>query len=300
MHLNDTNTYTMKIANALKLTTLLVLAGATTYAQEADSTGLPGDHFSLSGALEMFKKAESPEEFERMINTQDNNVNNLDLNGDGDIDYIKVIDRNEADAHVFILQATVSETENQDVAVIEMQKEGDEKASLQIIGDEDIYGEALILEPVSQRDESPTQAKSANTNVNVNVWTWPMVRYVYTPSYRVWVSPYGWRVRPTWWRPWRPVRYHVFYPYRAPYRTSYVVVNRPTITRAHRIYAPARTTSVTVRTRNQASVTRYRAGRATRTTVVTNGKGDVKAVKRTTVKGKRGTTRKTTRVRRVN
>jgi hypothetical protein len=36
-----------------------------------DSTGVPGDNFSLEGALEMFRKAESPEEFEKMINTED-------------------------------------------------------------------------------------------------------------------------------------------------------------------------------------------------------------------------------------
>lgn len=266
-------------------------------AQEADSTGLPGDNFSLSGALEMFKKAETPEAFEKMINTQDNNVNNLDLNGDGDIDYIKVIDKSEGDAHAFILQATVSENENQDIAVIEMDKEGEDKANLQIIGDEDIYGEPLILEPVSQKVEQQSQKQTA-TNVNVNVWAWPMVRYVYGPSYTVWVSPYGWRVRPVWWRPWRPVRYHVFYPYHAPYRAHYVVVHHQTVVRAHRVYTPVRTTSVIVRNRHQTSVTRYRAGRATRTTVVTNGNGQGKTVKRTHVKGKRGAVRKTTRVRR--
>lgn len=278
---------------AATIMTLLPLAPLM--AQEADSTGLPGDNFSLSGALEMFKKAETPEAFEKMINTQDNNVNNLDLNGDGNIDYIKVIDKNEGDAHAFILQASVSETENQDIAVIEMEKEGDGKANLQIIGDEDIYGESLILEPVSQKAEQPAQQ---STNINVNVWTWPMVRYVYGPSYTVWVSPYGWRVRPVWWRPWRPVRYHVFYPYHAPYRANYVVVHHHTVVRAHRVYTPVRTTSVMVHNRHHASVTRYRAGRATRTTVVTNGNGQVKAVKRTTVKGKRGTVRKTTRVHR--
>lgn len=285
----------MNIRNEIFIATIITLLPlGSVMAQEADSTGLPGDNFSLSGALEMFKKAETPEAFEKMINTQDNNVNNLDLNGDGNIDYIKVIDKNEGDAHAFILQASVSETENQDIAVIEMEKEGDGKANLQIIGDEDIYGESLILEPVSQKSE---QAAKPATNVSVNVWTWPMVRYVYAPAYTVWISPYGWRVRPVWWRPWRPVRYHVFYPYHAPYRANYVVVHHHTVVRAHRVYTPVRTTSVTVHNRHQASVTRYRAGRATRTTVVTNGNGQVKAVKRTTVKGKRGV-RKTTRVHR--
>ncbi|MBK7633050.1 MAG: hypothetical protein IPJ13_01330 [Saprospiraceae bacterium] len=57
-------------------------------------TGLPGDHFSLEGALELFKKSSSPEDFEKQLNSKDNNVNNLDLNDDNDIDYVKVISKN--------------------------------------------------------------------------------------------------------------------------------------------------------------------------------------------------------------
>ena len=38
---------------------------------ENDSTGLPGDNFSLQGALEMFKKASSVEEFEKLINSEE-------------------------------------------------------------------------------------------------------------------------------------------------------------------------------------------------------------------------------------
>ena len=34
----------------------------------AEQTGLPGDQFSLEGALETFKKATSPEEFEKLLN----------------------------------------------------------------------------------------------------------------------------------------------------------------------------------------------------------------------------------------
>src|SRR5687768_12228626 len=117
--------------------------------QREDSTGLPGDNFSLEGALEMFKKAGSPADFEKLINTEGNNVNNLDLNEDGDIDYIKVIDNMDRDVHAFVLQVAVSETESQDIAVIELEKTGDETAILQIVGDEDIYGEQTIAEPDS-------------------------------------------------------------------------------------------------------------------------------------------------------
>ena len=48
---------------------LIIICFATTditaFAQP-DSTGMPGDNFSLQGALEMFKQASSPEEFEKL------------------------------------------------------------------------------------------------------------------------------------------------------------------------------------------------------------------------------------------
>jgi len=250
----------------------------------ADSTGLPGDNFSLEGALELFKKADSPEAFEKMLNSEENKVNNLDLNGDGEIDYVKVIDKQENDVHAFVLQAAVSENENQDIAVIEVEKTGASDATLQIIGDEDIYGEQTIVEP---KEEVKTHAGTQTKNVTVNVYTWPSVRYVYGPAYRVWVSPWGWRARPVWWHPWRPVHYHVFHPFHHPYRHRYVVVHSHRTVHAHRVYAPTRTTSVIVRTRHQEPVNHYRGSRTTRTTTVTGAHG--KTTRKTTVvKGKNG------------
>ncbi len=265
---------------------------------EQDSTGLPGDNFSLQGALEMFKKASSPEEFEKLINTKDNNVNNLDLNGDGDIDYIRVVGKMDKDVHAFALQVPVSETENQDIAVIEIEKTGDETAVVQIIGDEDIYGEQTIVEPGEGEDDNDdaddkggggrphfagVDSYYAPPVVVVNVWAWPSVRFVYAPTYTVWVSPWRWRVYPVWWRPWRPLAWRVFHPFRARYHVGFAVVRTHRVVHAHRIYAPVRATSVTVRTRHHATVKHYRV---TRTTTI-KGKAGATKVK---------TTRTTTRV----
>ena len=63
-----------KVQLLLCLITGIVLNVGIAHAQNSDSTGLPGDHFSLQGALEMFKKANSIEEFEKLINTESNNV----------------------------------------------------------------------------------------------------------------------------------------------------------------------------------------------------------------------------------
>jgi hypothetical protein len=53
------------------LSALIVFPAWTQAIFPADSTGLPGDNFSLEGALELFKKSASPEEFEKLLNTED-------------------------------------------------------------------------------------------------------------------------------------------------------------------------------------------------------------------------------------
>jgi hypothetical protein len=257
---------------------------------EQDSTGLPGDHFSLQGALEMFKKAGSPEEFEKLLNTQDNHVNNLDLNGDGNVDYVRVIDKREKNVHAFVLQVPVSEKESQDIAVIELEKTGDTTATLQIVGDEDIYGEQTIVEPDGGEEENEDEEESGGdgsgpyvgTNwyesshvvrVVVNVWGWPAVRFVYAPAYRVWVSPWRWGLYPAWWRSWRPLAWRVFHPFRLRYHRGFAVVRTHRVVAAHRVYTPGRVASVTVRTHHQASIRHYRA---TKTTTVKTKAGTTK------------------------
>jgi hypothetical protein len=274
------------------------------YAQDSalqDSTGLPGDNFSLQGALQMFQKAGSPEEFEKLINSDENHVNNLDLNGDGKIDYVRVIGKMDRDVHAFVLQVPVSESESQDIAVIELEKTGDARAVVQIVGDEDIYGRQTIVEPDGggEGDEDAEQEEEGSgpfvgnalhpypVRVVVNVWTWPVVRFVYAPGYRVWVSPWYWRAYPPWWRPWKPLAWRVYHPYRVRYHTGFVSVRTHRVVHAHRIYTPSRTVSVSVGKRHHGAVTHYRT---TRTTTVKTKHGAVKTKTtrtRTTVRPRR-------------
>ena len=95
-------------------------------------------------------KFKGPEQEIEVSITGSLNVNNLDLNEDGETDYIRVVDNMDGDAHALVLQAVLSETESQDVAVIEIEKQGAEAAILQIVGDADIYGEQTIAEPFAE------------------------------------------------------------------------------------------------------------------------------------------------------
>jgi len=260
-----------------------------------DSTGLPGDNFSLQGALQMFQKATSIEEFEKMLNTEANHVNNLDLNGDGDVDYIKVIDKADNDVHAFILQVPVSDNESQDIAVIELEKNGTESAMIQIIGDEDIYGEEIIVEPDGGVEESVNKRGGPAfeldnsfqpESVIVNVWFWPSVRFVYGPGYRPWISPWRWRHYPVLWKPWHPVVWRVWHPYHLAYHRSFVIVHTHRGVRAHAFYKPYHTSSVIVRTRHSTAIGNYRVTRSR--TTVTGPRGNTTTVKKTTIRGSRG------------
>jgi hypothetical protein len=270
----------------LKVVALFFLmGGAAAVSGQSVEREVPGDDFSLEGALELFKKSASPEEFERMLNAENSKVNNLDLNGDGDVDYLRVIDQNEGNIHAFIIRAIVSRTESQDVAVIELEKLSNGKAVLQIIGDEDIYGIETIIEPTQ---EVRVNAGTSTAVTVVNVWSWPSVQYVYDPYYTVWVSPWGWYSRPIWWYSWRPIAYYHYHSNWRPYRPYYARCYTHRVAYAHTIYRPHRTTSVIVRGRHQTQVAQYRsAHRDDRT--ITRSRNDGRTANRTDYRSNRST-----------
>lgn len=318
---------------------LLMISSFTAQSQEStDSTGFAGDNFSLEGAMDLFKNASSIEDFEKQLNNKNNHVNNLDLNNDGDIDYIRVEDHMEDELHAIVLQIQLDKDDIQDIAVIEIEKTGKEEAVAQIIGDEEIFGSQLIVEPfeveISESDESGPYAQSTMVRIIVNVWIWPSVRYIYAPVYHPWISPWHWNLYPTWWTPWRPFHWHAFHVHKRRHRTHFHITTHHRVKRAHKIYTPRRRKSITVTKRTTVVRTKkvhhnkvvkskttkvgvkksngkVVAGKKTTTKVGgKNKKGNVVAGKKTTktkvVKKKKGTTvkktkkTKTTKVKRGN
>ena len=235
---------------------LILIMGATvSFSQENDNPDHSGENFSLEGAITLFKKANTLEQFEEAINNEKNDVNNLDLNNDGNIDYITVEDVVEddkhIDKHIIVLTALLGENDKQDVATITIEKTGKEEAQLQIIGDEDLYAENTIAEPfdvnekMDNEKKGPSMPEILTTRIVVNVWGWPAVRFIYAPGYKIWVSPVRWTVYPRWWRPWRPVRHTIFIS-RCHVHKAYVhrtPVRRVTI---HKTYGPRRHSSTLI------------------------------------------------------
>ena len=108
--------------------------------EEQDLLGLPGDYLNLYAVLDLFQKSKTIEDFEKDLNLESMGVNNLDLNNDSKVDFIKVETQQDDDDFMFILRDAISEKETQDVAVIYVSKNENNKITLQIVGNEALYG----------------------------------------------------------------------------------------------------------------------------------------------------------------
>jgi uncharacterized membrane protein YgcG len=166
------------------------------------SLGLPGDNLDLYAVLDLFLKSKTIEGFEKSLNDTKSKINNLDLDLDGKVDFIKVVTKKEdSNAYTFILQDAVSKTETQDVAVILVNRDKNKKISVQIVGDEDLYGKDYVIEPKT----SPSPAVTANpayvgsdpvtkdvpaSTTTIVVQSAPIVQYVYSPVYVPYYPPY--------------------------------------------------------------------------------------------------------------
>jgi len=195
-----------------------------------------GENLDLQAVMELFREAETVEDFEKALNDSSNEVNNLDLNGDGEVDYIRIVEQVNGDVHIVILQVPLAENEYQDVATINIEKNKD-KYILQAQGDPDLYGEDYYIEP--------------ETEVEVQTTT---VVIMFGVGYSTWISPWRWRVYPVWWRPWRP---HPISVYRSRvvrhHRSHYRHTRHRRTVRAHNSYKSHRKTSTYAKQKNKKS-----------------------------------------------
>ena len=170
-----------------KLTTLLMtlmLMCTALWAEETVTVSANSSDISegldLKVVAKLFAEAKNLEEFETMLNNPDSAFCNLDLNGDGQVDYLRVVETGEGNKRLIVLQAILAKDIYQDVASIYVEKDEKNEVSVQVIGDEYVYGENYVIEPV----------------------------YVYRPviydwfwcdAWYAWHSPWYWGYYPGWW-----------------------------------------------------------------------------------------------------
>jgi len=163
----------------LGIAILLVFGFSFLTAQDAPQPATEeGEDLDLSGVAALFKESETLEEFEEKLNSEEAEVNNLDLNKDGEIDYLRVLESVDGSTHLIVIQAALGEEAYQDVCTIEVDKSEDGNTYVQIVGDKSIYGDSYILEP------PPEEQETVNKTVIIVVFL--------GPGYRPWRSPYRW------------------------------------------------------------------------------------------------------------
>ncbi len=209
-------------------------------ASQAEYLGLPGDNLNLYAVMETFRESETLEAFERAINDPEYMVNNLDLNGDGYVDYIMVNDYVEGNIHYIVLRVALNASEYQDVAVFVVEKLRDGSVTVQLIGDETLYGANYIIEPHYAETTNPgyrgNVTRPANNVVHTSnvvhttyyeVASWPVIVYISRPVYRPWRSVWYYGYYPSYWSPWRAHYWHYYYGYHYHWQSHYYSYYRP-------------------------------------------------------------------------
>ncbi|MCQ2182198.1 MAG: hypothetical protein MJY89_02180 [Bacteroidales bacterium] len=122
-----------------------------------------------------FAQSNSIEEFESLLNNSAYLISNLDLNNDGFVDYLRVVETVEGFCHVFIIQAVLGMNVFQDIATIVVEAPKLQTWHVEIIGAPYIYGPNYILNPVF-------------------VTRPPIYYHFYARNYayKVWHSPWYW------------------------------------------------------------------------------------------------------------
>jgi hypothetical protein len=166
------------------------------FAQDTSTTvtgeGDLSDDLDLEAVSSIFGDSKDLEDFEKRLNDPANKISNLDLNKDGNVDYLKVVSTTKDSMQVITIQDLYGKDKSQDVAVIDVTKYSDDKISAEIIGNTYIYGPGYNIYPAYPYPPI------------IFGWFWG-------PMFRPWISPWFWGSYPPFFHPWRPFPPHIYH-----------------------------------------------------------------------------------------
>ena len=155
----------------------------------------------LNAVAAAFAESNSVREFEQILNSSRYMINNLDLNRDGWIDYIRVIETSRGYYHTLLLQACVGPSMFQDIATLVAERRPD-VLYVEVIGDPYLYGYNYIVRPVFVRRP-------------------PMWNVYGHTTYAVWSSPYYYGYYPSYYTQPKPVVINHYQAYVTTYMTNH-------------------------------------------------------------------------------
>ena len=101
----------------------------------------------LNAVAAAFAESRSVREFEELLNSSRYMINNLDLNHDGWIDYLRVIETYRGYYHTMLIQACLGYGVFQDVATLIAERRSN-ALYVEVVGDRYLYGYNYIVRPV--------------------------------------------------------------------------------------------------------------------------------------------------------
>ncbi|MFB9053475.1 hypothetical protein ACFFVB_10340 [Formosa undariae] len=209
----------MNLKNAL-FTFICFIFVSELSAQETTTTTVSANSTDISMNLDLeavssaFGESKDLEDFEKKLNDPEARISNLDLNEDGNVDYLRVVEVSENQTHVVTIQSVLAKDEFQDVATIDIEK-SEKNTSVLVTGDEYIYGSNYYISPFY------------NTIPPIYGWFWG-------PYYNPWMSPWYWGFYPPYFRPWRPFPPHIYHNNVHVHINNHNRYNRDHVKRNHR------------------------------------------------------------------
>lgn len=144
------------------------------------------DNLDLTAVASIFGESKDLADFEYRLNNPKTQISNLDLNRDGYVDYLRVIESVEKTTHLVVIQSVLGNDLYQDVATIEVEKDPRHNTlQVQVVGDVFLYGNNYIYEPIYY-----------NRPIIFNTF--------WTRNYVVYHSPWHWGYYPAYYSYWRP------------------------------------------------------------------------------------------------
>ena len=158
-------------------------------------------YLDLTAVAAAFAEARSVQEFEQLLNSPRYMINNLDLNHDGWIDYLRVIETYQGYYHALLVQACLAPSVFQDVATVIAERRAN-TLTVEVIGNRYLYGPNYIVRPTFVKRP-------------------PMWDYYGRPTYSPWVSPYYYDYYPSYYTRPKPIYLSHYQAYVTTYITNH-------------------------------------------------------------------------------
>ena len=158
-------------------------------------------YLDLQAVAAAFAEAKSVKEFEMLLNSSRYMINNLDLNGDGYIDYLRVLETRKGYYHALLIQACIAPGLFQDVATLVAERRAN-LLYVEVIGDPYLYGYNYIVRPTFVKRP-------------------PMWDMFGKPTYTTWNSPYYHGHWPSYYQRTKPMYLSHYQAYVCTYMTNH-------------------------------------------------------------------------------